>query len=901
MRASSFLAVAVAFLISAAWAAGTGKIAGRVVDAATGQPLMGALITVLGTEHSAISDQMGEYYFINLQPGSYSVKASLIGYQPTTVVDVRCNRDLTTKVNFRLKSVPIVTEGVTVVAKKPIADKDLTATMRTIRSADLQEMPWDNVQQAVAAQTGVVRMGEELHVRGGRSDEVDYLIDGISVKDATEGYVGLLVNTNALSELSLLTGVYNAEYGQAMSGVINASIKDGREPGLNLQVNNGELFSPQSGRGFNSIQGDWGRSFWGGRTLLFSAGEVSLTDDWDPHRSIVPHQDREDYSWISKFTFLLPAQLRLSTLAAWSRSQFGRYSHEWYYLPDNFRSDLRRGSLVLLTVNQSLTRSAFYQVTLGRFINQGQFGVRDTFWDIGRHWWEDIRFFNYLDNQVYYDQDSQLVFTAGFNPYGYDRTLFYRYGNYWQYRDRSTEESFAKAELMLQSGPRHQIKAGVQLSWYEIDNFHLYSTATGKPIVDEYFRRPSVQGFYLHDKMEYEGLVVNGGLRYQRLDPKVGDADSSLWASQGNGLRPGPKSAVSPRLGLSYVVSSSTTFRFGYGRFFQMPLFQQLYQYIDKTSPQQVKGNILGNPSLNPPRTTSIEFGTVTELTPELSLDLAIYYKDVKDLISINYIPSVPEGYYQYQNIEQANSTGLELAARKHFGKHFTGSVRYCLARAVGTGSDPSQVLEQYLATVTGESLGTMERKEMPLDFDQRNKLVAELSLFNKSVVGQGVVERWLLSDFRFNLIFQYGSGLPYTPMVADKLNQETPDPNSARYPATKQLDIRLAKNIQLGPLRAGLTLEIFNLFDWDNGNSSFVREIGPYDAYANDWQPLPPRVDYLSDSPYYDREGDANGDGVFTVSEQYDRWSFFKNLHDRNPALTGAPRLLRAGLTVNW
>jgi outer membrane receptor protein involved in Fe transport len=901
MRAISLLAAAAVCLAVTAWAAGTGKIAGRAVDAATGEPLIGVLISVAGTEHGAITDQDGQYYVINLPPGRYSLKASLIGYQPTTVVDVRCNRDLTTRINFRLKIEPISTEGVTVVAHRPIVDKDLTATMRTIQSADLEQMPWDNVQQAIAAQTGVVRIGEELHVRGGRSDEVDYLIDGISVKDPTEGYTGLLVNTNALSELSLLTGVYNAEYGQAMSGVINASVKDGRDGKLNLQVNDGALFDPRSGRGFRSLQADWGRPLWSSRLTVFGAGEVSLTDDWDPHRSLVPHQDRQDYSWLGKATARLPSQMRLSALAAASRSQYSRYSHDWYYLPENYRSDLRKGSLAALSLNHSLSKSAFYQMTVGLFRNQGRFGVRDTFWDIGRHWWEDIRFFDYLDNQVYYDQDSQLVFTAGYNPYGYDRPLFYRYGCYWQYRDRSTEERFAKAELLYQAGPRHQLKAGAQLSWYGIENFHLYSTATGKPIVDEYSRRPSVQGFYLHDKMEYEGLVINGGLRYQRLDPKVGDVDSSLWAGSGDGRRPGPKSAVSPRLGLSYVVSTTTTFRFGYGRFFQMPLFHQLYQYIDKTGPQQVKGNILGNPSLNPPRTTSIEFGTVTELTPELSLDVAVYYKDVKDLISINYVPAAPEGYYHYENVEQANSTGLELAARKHFGKHFTGSLRYCLARAVGTGSDPSQVLEQYLATVTGESLGTMERKEMPLDFDQRNKLVGELSVFNSEPAGTGQLDRWLLADTRLSLYFQFGSGLPYTPMVADKLNQETPDLNSARYPSTKQLDMRLAKSFKLGPFRAGLTLEVLNLFDWDNGNSSFVREIGPYDAYANDWQPLPPRVDYLSDSPYYDSDGDANGDGVFTVGEQYDRWSFFQLLYDGNPALTGAPRLLRAGLTVNW
>lgn len=893
--------LALAGLLSvSSFAGGTGKIAGKIVDAETGNPLPGALISVVGSEKGAISDDAGYYFIINLMPGNYTIKATMIGYQATTVLDVRCNPDLTTRINIRMKPSPITTEGVTITAKRPIVEKDLTATLRVIPAEDLRQMPWDNIQQAVAAQTGVVRLGEELHLRGGRSDEVDYLIDGLSVKDPTEGYTGLLVNTNALSELSLMTGVYNVEYGEAMSGVIQASVKDGSQAGFGVQLNSGTLFDSLQGRGWRSIQVNAGRDLWQRRLTVFGAGDISLTDDWDPHRQMVPHQGREDYSWLSKVTLSLPLQIRTVILAAGSRSQYGRYNHDWYFSPKSYRSDLRRGNLISLSINQSLSKSAFYQLKLGRFWNQGRFGVQDTFWDIGRHWWEDIRFIDYMDNQIYYDLDSNLVFTAGYNPYGYDRTLFYRYGNYWQYRNRTTEERFLKADLIYQVSRLHQLKAGISWSWYWVDNFHLYSTALGKPIMDAYRRYPNSQAVYLHDKLEYEGLVVNGGIRFQRLDPSTSDIDSGFWSSNLEQASLGPRWALSPRLGLSYVVSTTTTFRFGYGRFFQMPLFQQLYQYITSQGTQQIKGNILGNPALKPPRTTSIEFGTVTELTPELSLDLAVYYKEVKDLISVNYVPALPNDYYQYVNLEQANSTGIEVALRKHFGKHLLGSIRYSLSKAVGTGSDPTQVLAQHLAQVQGESLGVMERKEIPLDFDQRNKLVAEISVFNREDTASFWYRR-LLRDYSLNLMFHYGSGLPYTPVVLNKLNQESPAVNSERYPASKQLDLRLVKHLPWGRLQAGLFLEIINLFDWQNLVGNYSREIGPYDAYANDWQPQPPQVDYLSNSPYYDAEGDANGDGVFTVDEQWNRWIYFIDLHEKNPLLTGQPRLWRMGLQFTW
>lgn len=883
-----------------AWAGNVGKIAGRINDAETGEPLPGVLITVVGTQLGAISDEQGQYFIINLPPGKYTLRVSLIGYQSATLVDVKCNPDLTTRLNIKLKSAPIATEGITVVAQRPIVDKDLTATMRVIPAEQLQQMPWDNIQQVVATQSGVVRIGEKLHVRGGRSDEVDYLIDGLSVKDATEGYTGLLINTNALSELSLLTGVYNVEYGEAMSGIIGASVKDGSQPGFGLQVNNGSLFDSLQGRGLRSLQLDWGHPFGDKRLNLFGAGDVSLSDDWDPHQEVVPHQDRQDYSVVGKITMALPWQIRANLLAVASRSQFGRYSHDWYFLPNSYRSDLRKGNLECLTVNQSLSKSAFYQIRLGRFWNQGKFGLRDTFWDVGRHWWEDIKFYDFIDNQVYYDFDSNLVFTAGYNPYGYDRPLFFRYGGYWQFRDRRTEERFLKGDLLYQVNPYHQLKAGLSWSWYQVDNFHLYATALGKPIIDEYHCWPRTQAFYVHDKLEYEGLVINAGIRYQRLDPAIGNADSGFWSSNLDQADLKPKWALSPRLGLSYVVSTSTTFRFGYGRFFQLPLFQQLYQYIATQGAQQIKGNILGNPALKPPRTTSIEFGTVTELTPELSLEMTVYYKEVKDLISVNFVPSQPVSYYQYVNIEQANSTGLEATLRKHFGKHLVGTVRYSLSRAVGTGSDPTQVLAQYLASVQGESLGVMERKEIPLDFDQRNKFVAEISIFNQEKPEASWRQK-LLRDYSLNLMFHYGSGLPYTPVVLNKLNQESPAPNSERYPASKQLDLKFIKTVPWGRFTAGAFLEIINFFDWNNKVGNYSREIGPYDAYLNDWQPLPPRVDYLENSPYYDREGDSNQDGIFSVEEQIARWSYFQQLYSQNPLQSGMPRLLRAGIQLNW
>ena len=896
---------ALALLLAAAgpaWAGSAGKIAGQVTDAESGQPLFGAVVSIPGTSIGGFTDEKGSYYLINIPPGKYSVRAQMTGYSPVTMADVKCTQDLTTKLNFKLRVSPIQTEGVTVIAERPIVDKELTATRRSIRMDDISLMPWDTPEKAVASQPGVVVRSQEFHIRGGRSDEVSYLLDGISVRDATEGYSGLLVNSNALSDLNLLTGIFDAQYGEVMSGVIDAAIRTGGDGRLNFYTNSGGPFGQSAGRGYQNYQLDYGRPFFRDRLRLFAAGDLSLTDDWEPHRQQVPHQDRQDYSGLAKAVFQAPYNARVTGLWAQSRSQYGYYGHDWYFFPGSYRSDFRKGRLACLTLNQGLGRSAFYNLNLGWFWNTGQFGVRDTFWDTGRHWWEDIKFFDYQDNQIYYDENGAAHFTAGFNPYGYDRMLFYRYGSYWKYRNRATDQRFLKFDATAQLNQIHQLKLGADLKLYRVSNFYLYPTANGVPIFDSYRKNPSTLSLFLQDKMEYQGLVVNLGLRYERLDPRVGATSLGLWAKELENIDLSPKGSLSPRVGLSYVISPATTFHLGYGKYFQQPQLQHLYQYLGAYDPIEIKGNILGNPALKPPTTTSLEFGTVTEFAREYSFDLTIYSKDIRHLVGVEYVPAVPEAYYQYRNIDNATSRGIEVAVKKHLGRHLTGLVQYSFAKAEGSGSSPQAIWEKYLSTVKGESLGTLPQETIPLDFDQRNKLSMEASLFSSDdQTGHSPVDRWLRTGHTLNAVFQYGSGLPSTVTPVDTINRDAETLSNERNSATKQLDLKYTKKIPLGRMDGYLSLEVLNLLDWENFNYSYQREVGPYEIYTRDWQPRTPSSDYTSSSPYYDREGDLDHNGVFTVDEQFARWDYFTRLYNSNPALTSMPRLFRLGFKISF
>lgn len=896
------LMITVVLLAAAGLAPGaaTGKISGRVSDAKTGEALYGARIEVAGTSIGALSDESGYFHLINLLPGAYAVRARMTGYASLTAVDTRVNPGLTTRLDFKLLVSPILGQEVTVSAERPLVVRDLTATQRVIKMDELGLMPFDTPQQALAAQSGVVMQGGRFHVRGGRSDEVSYLIDGISIRDAVEGTTGLLVNTNALSELSLLTGVFDAEFGQVMSGVINARVKDGADAGLHISANSGSLFPAAAGRGHQNYQADASRSFFDRRVRCFAAGDLSLSDDWDPHREVVPNQDRQDYSVLGKLSGSPTENIRLSVLAVQSRSQFGRYDHDWYYTPGSYRSDLQKGKLLTASLNHAVSRSAFYTLDAGWFWNRNSYGVRDTFWDIGRHWWEDIRFFDYWDNQVYRDANDSLVFTADYNHYGYDCPMFYRFGSYWKYRERVTDERFVKGEFTFQATRHHQLKAGLQHKQYRISNLYLYPSSLGLPVFDDYHRYPSFQEFYVHDKVEFEGLILNLGLRYERLDLNIADPDTAaLWYRNTGGAGLDPKHSVSPRLGISYVISPVTTFHFAYGHFFQQPPFQQYYQYLNVTDPIHMRGSVLGNPGLDPPTATSIEFGTVSELGKEWSVDFTVYYRDIRHLVSLDHIPDSPS-YYQYRNVDNATALGTELTLRKHYGRHLTGELRYAYATAEGSASDPEEGWREYLARAPQDSLAGFERKSAPLAFDQRHKLAVVASLFNK----QPLAPAWwgrLTTDVTLNLLFQYGSGMPYSAQSVGRPATETTIAATEWSAPTKRIDLKLSKGFKLWELNATASVEVINLAGWNNYNYSYEREISPYEYYLKWWHLPEPSVDYPSDSPYYDSGGDADGNGVFSAAEQRDRRRQFLDMMENNPALSGPPRLFRAGLAVTW
>ena len=210
--------------------AGTsGKIVGKVTDE-NGNVLIGCNVFVRGTSLGAATNQNGEYFILNIPPGYYQVSASMIGYGSVTIKDLQVIVDLTAKANFTLTTEFIEGEEVVVIAETPTVRLDQTSMTAVIGADDIENLPVSELSDLIELQAGVVKdESGGFHVRGGRSGEVSFWVDGISTTDAYDNSSGLEIENSGVQEIQVISGTFNAEYGQAMSGIVNVVTKDGGE------------------------------------------------------------------------------------------------------------------------------------------------------------------------------------------------------------------------------------------------------------------------------------------------------------------------------------------------------------------------------------------------------------------------------------------------------------------------------------------------------------------------------------------------------------------------------------------------------------------------------------------------------------------------------------------------
>ncbi len=204
-----------------------GKIAGRVTDRESGQPLPGVGVTIEGTFLGASTNVEGFYTILNVPPGTYSVRFSLVGYTKTIVENVKVEIDLTTTIDRQLKATAIEAEEVVVTAQRPVVTRDVSASQFNIESLNVENMPVQTVTEVLTQLAGIEKGSDGIIVRGGGTNQTIFIVDGYILNDERSNIPYAAVGLSATKELQVQTGGFNAEYGNVRSGVVNVVTREG--------------------------------------------------------------------------------------------------------------------------------------------------------------------------------------------------------------------------------------------------------------------------------------------------------------------------------------------------------------------------------------------------------------------------------------------------------------------------------------------------------------------------------------------------------------------------------------------------------------------------------------------------------------------------------------------------
>jgi outer membrane receptor protein involved in Fe transport len=321
-----------------AQAATTSKITGKVVNEETGEPLPGVAVSIAGTKMGALTNEDGEYYILNVPVGTYTLKASLIGFAPVEVENVTTSVDLATYQDFTLSKKALELGTVIKVrAERPLVVKDKTTSIAITSGEKLQAMPVRGYDQVVGIQNSVVRMNSnvdvrqrgareslpmapEINLRGGRPSEVAYYVDGFSQQDPLSGISTANIANNAIQEVSVTSGAFSAEYGHVASGIVNVITKSGTDKySLKAEAVSDNVFAPF---GYDSYDQNWYSADFSGpipglnKSYFFFSGERRWMGDRTP--SIKTKDIYETYGIDTLYNMDEPQRMPYNTLGGWS-------------------------------------------------------------------------------------------------------------------------------------------------------------------------------------------------------------------------------------------------------------------------------------------------------------------------------------------------------------------------------------------------------------------------------------------------------------------------------------------------------------------------------------------------------------------------------------------------------
>jgi outer membrane receptor protein involved in Fe transport len=450
---------------------------------------------------------------------------------------------------------------------------------------------------------------------------------------------------------------------------------------------------------------------------------------------------------------------------------------------------------------------------------------------------------------------------------------FYKVGMDMKHSNRSTAYWLGKFDLTSQITRTHQIKTGFEFRQYELklDEYTLIPKTVGgeeiKPFVpaipevssiyhDAYTHKPVELAAYVQDKIEFNEIIMNIGLRFDYFDADasipVDPTDTNIYnpfKDENKYKNPNapdnekveytpeerkafmlkvvkPKHKISPRLGIAYPITDKGIIHFSYGHFYQIPEFQYLYVSPDYkfTSGGGGSYRLFGNPDLKPQQTVMYEIGLQQQLTNVIGIDITLFYRDVRDWVSTSTLISTffPDTKYSiYENKDYANVRGITFKFEKRYANHFAAKLDYTYQIAEGTYSAPKDAFD----AITSKD--EPRRVLIPMLWDQPHTVNASL------IFGIG--------GWNASLIGRYWSGKPYTPAFpsGEVLGESASTglrENSARLPSQKSVDMYIDRKFPIGALNLTLFINVYNIFDQrdeitvygDSGTAEYTTTINP-------------------------------------------------------------------------
>ena len=836
-------------LAQESYAGTTGKIRGVVTDSNSGNPLPGANIIVQGTNYGAASSIDGYFIINNLPPGTYSLTSLMIGFTKQIVTDVRVSIDLTTEVNFELQEEALdLGAEIVVKAERPIIQKDLTSSQSAVSSEEIAALPVQDVNQVLQLQAGVLRSSEGIHIRGGRATEVAYYVDGISVTDSYNNALAVDVENASVQELQVISGTFNAEYGQAMSGIVNIVTRDGGDQlHGNLNVYVGDFVSTHKDTFYHiddidplavqNYQGSLSGTvpFSKNKLKFFATSRYYTTDgyifgerryniDGTPGDSAaVPMAREEKWSGQLKLTYQLMTSMKFRLSGFLSKGENNKDNNDNYrdykFLPDARKNKFDDGHNITAQLTHQINASTFYTMNLSQFYKG----------------YEDYVFENPIDAR-YVPQDS----LDSVPPYNVKDV-----GTILEWFERNTTTWVGKFDLTSQFDKYNQVKFGFEIKRHKL----FQESITPVPARDasgvqkdpleweieelnsqnhsRYDEDPIELSTYFQDKIEYQDVIINVGLRFDYFDARskilADPSDPNVFSPQNSKNVPltleerekiwwkdtSAKYKVSPRFGIAYPITDRGVIHFSYGHFLQIPSFRRLFDNPGFKVPATsgVHG-VYGNPDLSPQRTVMYEIGLQQQLGASINLDVTGFYRDVRDWVGVSApIQTVGGGgqvipdrtYYIYVNRDYANVRGVTMSLSQRVSSLINYNFDYTFQIAENSNSRPD---EEFDARKDNDE---PTRMITPADWDQTHTLNGSI------LVGR--------EDWGASLIGRYGSGKPYSPSftravrLGANANLAFTD-NSRRKPVDIMFDFRVFKAIRVSGMRLSLQMEVFNLFD---------------------------------------------------------------------------------------